>query len=78
MNDPFVADQALGWAERAMAISDDPTQRIHWLYESAFGRLPNVRELATATDYIGGSNETQRWADFAHALINTKEFVFLR
>ncbi|MEM7478116.1 MAG: PSD1 and planctomycete cytochrome C domain-containing protein [Planctomycetota bacterium] len=78
MNDPFVADQAQGWAKRALAFSDDQQERILWLYRSAFARAPTAAESAIAKSFLGESNELQQWTAFAHALINTKEFIFLK
>ncbi|TVQ00073.1 MAG: DUF1553 domain-containing protein [Planctomycetaceae bacterium] len=61
--------------------------RIDRMYRSAFARGPREEEVAAAFDFLGigsGSGETgltddaSRWADLTHALINTKEFLFLR
>ncbi len=86
MNDPFVVDQAQKWAK--VAIENDLTVpgRIQWMYESAFARRPTQPEATIALEYLklqseeGDSkqNELQSWTNFAHALINTKEFIFLR
>lgn len=62
--------------------------RVGAMYRAAFARPPQPQELAAALDYllpaetddpVAASNDwSARWADFAHALINTKEFIFLR
>ena len=78
MNDPFVAEQAKKWAKRALTVEEDPEKRIEWMYESAFGRPPTKTELELSSKFIDGSSEVETWAHFAHALINTKEFIFLR
>ncbi len=86
MNDPFVVEQARQWAERAMKQSSGAVERIEWMYESAFTRRPTTQEMETASTFLtSASNETDDkpsdidlWSDFAHALINTKEFIFLR
>jgi hypothetical protein len=51
----------------------------------AFARLPSEGEKKIAMDFLtesastneGGRIPVAAWADFAHSLINTKEFIFL-
>ncbi|TWT54951.1 Planctomycete cytochrome C [Rubripirellula amarantea] len=81
MNDPFVVKQAKGWADRAIEQRDNELERIQWMYESALARKPTDRELQFARAFLGSGNsesEQAAWQDFAHAIINTKEFIFLR
>ena len=78
MNDPFVAQQARNWAERSLDVEEDSEKRIKWMYESAFGRLPTENEFKVSMEFVGDSTDVKTWTDFAHALINTKEFIFLR
>lgn len=84
MNDPFVHQQAGLWAKRALARPGTAEQRLAWMYTSAFGRLPNAEEekkclafVAQQTKLHAGSGETAAWADLAHVLYNSKEFIFL-
>lgn len=59
-------------------------QRIGRMYLQAFARPPSSEELRLAVDFLRGDSDDsgdatlQRWSDLAHALINTKEFFFLR
>ncbi|WP_068131739.1 PSD1 and planctomycete cytochrome C domain-containing protein [Roseimaritima ulvae] len=93
MNDPFVVAQTQAWAERALSVvppSDDQNadigQRIDWMYQSAFARPADEQEQQIATAFLQqqatarelGINDAALWADLAHALVNTKEFIFLR
>lgn len=85
MNDPLVVELASDWAGRAIDQDDQIGPRIKWMYQTAFGRQPTPKEQAIASSYIeaqsskdGEANSGQAWIDFAHALINTKEFIFLR
>ncbi len=82
MNDPLVVAQARHWAERAIETHDTTDARVQWMYETAFARQPTDDELSTAGQYFAAQpsdrSEVDVWADFAHALINTKEFIFLR
>lgn len=86
LNDPLVVEQAKKWAERAVGEAESAPARIDWMYQSAFARTPTDRELAVASSFLKSAStergvsldDVQLWADFAHALINTKEFIFLR
>ncbi|MCG8653398.1 MAG: PSD1 and planctomycete cytochrome C domain-containing protein [Pirellulales bacterium] len=79
MNDPLVARMARHWAEKAMQQHPTVSQRIEGMYQAAFARPPTEHELAAAQRYLrDGANDPEIWTDFAHALINTKEFIFLR
>ena len=78
MNDPFVVEQSRDWAKRAIQQSAEASQRIQWMYVTAFSREPTARELECALDFVDGETDVDRWSAFAPALINTKEFIFLR
>ena len=87
LNDPLVVELSSGWAERALkAEPQDVAKRIAWLYLTGFGRQPTSRESQTAIAFINSkadelkvtAEDTKLWADFAHVLVNTKEFIFLR
>lgn len=90
MNDPFVAEQATLWARKTLA--DDglsPAQRIDRMYREAFARPPSADEQTAAIEFLtlqaarhGGDFQVDQrnepaWADLAHALVNTKEFIFV-
>lgn len=81
MNDPFVIEQATIWAKRILSIKDlDDEGRIRRVYLEAYARpaagveITKAREfLADAVEHHDGQAEAA-WADFCHALFNTKEF----
>jgi hypothetical protein len=90
MNDPFVAEQAARWARKAVADADlAPEQRIDRMVREAFARSPTNDELQGALEFLTtqasrhGVSFTEQpeneavWADFAHALFNAKEFIFV-
>lgn len=85
MNDPFVADQAKKWATRALAETgiDDKT-RIARMVEAATGREPDKTTLDTLATFLDeqstlyGARDERVWSDLAHALFNSKDFVFVR
>lgn len=79
MNDPLVVEQAKKWAERVLKQGASVEASIDWMYESAFARKPTALEKQVAMEFLGGhTNDLEPWSHFAHALINTKEFIFLR
>ena len=86
MNDPFVVAQAEAWAQRTMELHSPTPARIEWMYLSALARRPTPDEVAIASGFLEAQmtargvdhEDRQLWADLAHALINAKEFVFLR
>ncbi len=90
MNDPFVAQQAQLWARRVLAIEGlDASGRVRRMYLDAYARPPTESELQATLRFLhrhgdelgippGGRDGDERiWADFAHVLINVKEFLFL-
>ena len=91
LNDPLVAELSRDWGERALReISDTGEEalrdRIQWMYLSGFARKPTRAESDAAIAYIKGQSKERKtafetgelWADLAHVLVNTKEFIFLR
>jgi hypothetical protein len=86
MNDPMVVELADSWAKRAVEMYPDTESRISWMYQTAFARQPTTKERVIARGYVTNQftadgveeRDQQTWADLAHALINTKEFIFLR
>jgi hypothetical protein len=91
MNDPFVIEQSAKWATRMAGTADT---MITQMYLAAFARQPSNTErqdchrflerqrkfqtAANAEDSADGSIDERAWADLAHALLNVKEFAFLR
>ncbi len=86
MNDPLVVELSEKWAALAIEKHSGAEQRIAWMYRTAFARMPTSQEQAVAAEYVKNQTGSESkdagdhkvWADFAHALINTKEFIFLR
>jgi hypothetical protein len=88
LNDPFVKSQAEFWAKQL--VKQDHTsaeERIREMFVKALGRTPKEDELklwlnaARAFKSNGKKSlmtDEQAWADLAHALFNTKEFIYYR
>jgi hypothetical protein len=84
MNNEFVVRQAERWADAAGKHPPGP-RRVQAMYETAFGRPAEQREIARCLrfveaqgkQYAGADAPFRAWADLAHALFNTKEFLFI-
>jgi hypothetical protein len=85
LNSPFVAEQALIWAQRIQALPElSDTERVSAMYREALGRAPDEDELSTVARFLAAQrelydtdSEQHAWADLAHVLFNAKEFVFV-
>lgn len=91
LNDPLVVELSRDWGHRAIAEVPGVgrkamSQRVSWLYQTGVGRAATQQETETALRYLTAQAEAtgvstddrQLWARFAHILVNTKEFIFLR
>lgn len=84
MNDPFVIDQAVRWA-KSLPESATPEERVRLMYVRALSRPPLAQEASDAKSFIAEqaaalgvkSDDPKVWADYAHVLLNTKEFIHL-
>jgi hypothetical protein len=87
MNNEFVALEAGRWANRILRQETDPRQRVEAMFVSAFGREPEQREADEALTFVAeqagrydgaGTGDPRAWADLAHVLMNSTEFIFIR
>ena len=87
LNNEFVNGQAALWADRALAEHEVPRERLRSMYMQAFGRTPVEPELEEIERFLSkqavdlgasGAGEREVWADLAHAVFNTAEFLFVR
>ena len=73
LNSQFMMQQAQYLADRLAQESDDSAARIERAYELCFGRGPDEQELQLAAEVIDASS----WKQFARAMLNANEFVFI-
>jgi hypothetical protein len=86
MNDPLVRELCLQWAARLaseMPAPADELARARHMALAAYGRQPAAREEAALAEFLAsqkatGAPEPERLAALAHALVNTREFIYLR
>jgi Protein of unknown function (DUF1553) len=74
LNNEFPTGQARKWANRITASYAANDARIERMYAEAFSRPPTAQEKSAALEFA----EKNGWADLAHVLINTTEFLFIR
>jgi mono/diheme cytochrome c family protein len=91
LNDPFVAGQADYWASRLIQQSDTTIEsRLQQMFVRALGREASSEELSrwseAARDFASDEQIPERevllsqsvWQTMAHAMFNTKEFLYVR
>jgi hypothetical protein len=82
MNNEFVSEQAANWAAKVVEAAADPHDRLALMYRRAFARIPTQPEVDQILNFI--AEQAQRradvevWADVAHVLFNSAEFLYLR
>lgn len=85
MNDPLVVELSRGWAARGIEQFPEASDRIDWMFQSAFGRPASDEERLVASNYIDAQSAVRGvdpssldvWSDLAHALVNVKEFIYI-
>jgi hypothetical protein len=85
LNDPLVHQQAAAWARRLLREGGTPAGRVEEMYREAFGRPPTGDERRRCLDFLAQQARLDGddpdapgvWADLAHVLFNTKEFIYL-
>lgn len=85
MNNPLVVELSGKWAAQTLRKHPTTEARINRMYRDAFARLPTQHEQRIAKEYLKSQaverdvtlDNQEIWSDFAHALTNTKEFIYL-
>lgn len=72
-NSRFVMQQAEFLAQRLDDESETPEAKIRLAYRLCFGRTPAAQEVAAAMQFVEATDGVQ----FARALLNANEFVFI-
>ncbi len=91
MNNEFVASEASKWAARLLGESPDWNTRLETMYLHAYGRAPDASDRKDVREFLseqarryGGAtpsvtkDDARVWADLAHVIFNSKEFIFVR
>ena len=73
LNSRFLIQQADLFVKRLETEGGSVERKVDRAYQLCFGRSADVEELKLATDFI----ETAGWHQFARAMLNSNEFVFI-
>jgi hypothetical protein len=79
LNGPFIQQQAdaLGRLLQSDA-KRSVTERVNQAYALLFQRAPAAKELALATQFLSGhETDAALWSEYAQALLDSNEFLFL-
>ena len=81
LNSSFIQDRAAALAQHpSVAAGKTREERFRRLHERVLSRPPEPDEVALALEFLLGDspeNENERWAQLAHALLASNEFVFV-
>jgi hypothetical protein len=88
MNNEFVTKQAEEWGRRVVAAEKDARRRIEKMFVSVFARPAEETEIDEVITFlkeqqarygaVDNLEDPRVWADLAHVLFNSTEFVFVR
>ena len=79
MNNEFVASEASKWAARMRERFADMNARLDDMFLRAYGRLPDAQDRALVREFLARQADApDLWANLAHVIFNSKEFIFLR
>jgi hypothetical protein len=77
MNHPFITTRAKKLAaQSAAAPHSAATDRITWLYQTLFSRLPTPEEQSVAQNFITRKGPIA-WDEYCHVLLCSNEFVYV-
>jgi cytochrome c553 len=78
LNDPAVLQHAAAWAERVRRSAPGRDARIEALFRQGLGRVPSAEEAGKAAVLLERSGAPEDLTPLAHAILNLKEFIYLR
>jgi hypothetical protein len=79
LNDPFLTrlTERLSSRLRLEVPSDDLVERLHWLYQRLFSRLPTPDEISIASDLLAGDATAAGWDRLCRVIVCTNEFFYV-
>ena len=75
LNDPAVYKLASGFAARSRLKKPATEECVSLMFQAALGRSPSTKELQLAIESYGSNKDLD---GLAHAIMNLKEFIYLR
>ena len=79
MNDPFLTKltERLSARLRSEVPGEDLKERMNWLYQRLFSRLPTSDEIEIASDLLQGDTTAQGWDRLCRVIVCTNEFFYV-
>ncbi len=79
MNSKMIEEAASSWIDRINSNKGPNTtaERIEALFQEAYARSPTDEELDICGEYLGKTPDHNAYVRLAHALLNTKEFIYV-
>jgi hypothetical protein len=78
LNSPFMVRHSTKLRDRMRdEAGDDAPLRVMLTYRQLFGRSPSAEEQQLAYEFLGDTPGSERWAEYAHALLASNEFLIL-
>jgi hypothetical protein len=82
LNSPFVLDCAKSLANRisegrASSSPQTANTQIRNTYRALFAREPDAAELKMGLDYVKTGEQSERWPEYAHALLISNEMMYV-
>ena len=78
-NSGFALESAKAFARLLLQFSADPSARVTHAFLRCYAREPSRQEMHEALEFITSTSgsELESWSDFALALLNSHEFVYV-
>jgi hypothetical protein len=78
-NSHFAQESAKAFAHLLLQFSTNPEARVNEAFLRSCARPPSPEEIGEALDFVSASagSDLERWSDFALALLNSHEFVYV-
>ena len=90
MNNPFVGQQATGFAQQLIEAAGNDEDRIAWAHQAAWGRVATPAEIKQAMDYLKAYQaqlrrddapadqvEYESWTSYAQVMLTSNEFMYV-
>jgi hypothetical protein len=81
MNSPFMLDRAKAFVAKLSEQQDADEGRINLAYQLLYSRLPEDAEIQIGLEFLQAnpeSSDSDTWVQYAHTLLSSNEFMFVR
>jgi cytochrome c553 len=78
LNDPFVELMVSRWSDQLMTSNLEDEARIDRVFLQAYTRYPTQNEREIIRDSLHADDVKEAWHDVLMAVVNSKEFIFIK